>query len=269
VALRLVPSARRPALDLWLRSWHELSRIPLSVQDPGVAETKLAWWRQEIAEAAQGRARHPLTREWLTLVATESPPRPMPWECWQAQIDGLVQLTHQTRWIDDASLQRHALQTTGNACVVAAHLLGVHHGTALDAARQLGQGLRQSHALARLGQDARAGWVMVGIDWLQDHGVRAHQLSRPEKPMPKGWDGLLMSLHQRTRATLESALVAMRALPAEDRRALTPLRYLGHHALDQADAVRAAGEVVLHQRIVLTPLRKAWTAQRVRWSWLR
>ena len=29
------------------------------------------------------------------------------------------------------------------------------------------------------------------------------------------------------------------------------------------------GETVLHQRIVLTPLRKSWIAQQVRWGWLR
>lgn len=271
-ALKLVPAARRPALALWLRTWHEISRIPLSVQDPGVAETKLAWWRQEISEAIQGRARHPLMREWLALapaasVASEA--HPMPWDCWHAHIDGLIQLTHQTRWMDEASLQRHAQQTTGNACVVAAHLLGVHGAEAVEAIRQLGQGLRQSHALARLGQDARAGWVMVGIDWLQTHGVKAHQLSRPERPMPEGWDALLAALHQRTYATLKGALAAMQALPSGERRALKPLLYLAHHALAQADAVRNAGETVLHQRVVLTPLRKAWMAQLVRWSWLR
>ena len=267
LALALVPAPRRPALALWLRWWHEVSRIPLSVQDPGVAETKLGWWRQELAEVAQGRARHPLMREWLALPSQETDT--LPWSWWQQQLDGLTQLTQQTRWMDEASLQRHALQTTGNACAVAAHLLGAHSEAAIAAARTLGQGLRQAHMLARLGQDARAGWVMVGIDWLQAHDVRAHQLSRPETPMPAGWPRLLAALHQRARATLTQAMADVHALPSPDRRALRPLVYLAHVSLALADAVQGSGDTVLHQRILLTPLRKGWMAQQLRWGWLR
>lgn len=267
LALALVPAPRRPALALWLRWWHEVSRIPLSVQDPGVAETKLGWWRQELAEVAQGRARHPLMREWLALPTDDT--AALPWAWWQQQLDGLTQLTQQTRWMDEASLQRHALQTTGNACAVAAHLLGARSEAAIAAARTLGQGLRQAHMLARLGQDARAGWVMVGIDWLQAHDVRAHQLSRPETPMPAGWVQLLAALHQRARDTLGQALAEVHALPSPERRALRPLVYMAHASLALADAVHASGETVLHQRILLTPLRKGWMAQQLRWGWLR
>ena len=266
-ALRLTPAQRRPALDLWLRCWHELSRIPLDVHDPRVAEAKLGWWRQEVAETAQGRARHPLTRAWLALPPSEGVAAS--WPLWQQQLDGLTQLVHQTRWMDDASLQRHMQQTTGAACTVAAHLLGARSDAALAAAKDVGQGLRQAHQLARLGQDARAGWVMVGIDLLQSHDVRAHQLSRPTSPMPSGWPALLATLHQRARATLLQALDAVRALPPTERQALRPLVYLVHTSLALSDAVQAAGETVLHQRIVLTPLRKSWIAQQVRWGWLR
>lgn len=269
-ALRLTPAARRPALHLWVRWWHEVSRIPMDVRDPGVAEAKLGWWRQEIAETAQGRARHPLTQAWLSLPsATREAMGEAHWPWWQQQLDGLLQLVHQTRWMDDASLQQHMQQTTGGACRVAARLLGARSEAAVTAASLLGLGLRQAHQLARLGQDARAGWIMVGIDLLQSHDVRAHQLSRPESPMPAGWPGLLATLHHRARATLLQALDAVRALPPAERQALRPLVYLAHTSLALAEAVHAGGETVLHQRIVLTPLRKSWMAQQVRWGWLR
>ena len=155
------------------------------------------------------------------------------------------------------------------ACAVAAQLLGARSEAAIAAAKGLGQGLRQAHQLARLGQDARAGWVMVGIDLLQSHDVRAHQLSRPPSPMPSGWPALLAALHQRTRGTLQQALDAVHALPRAEQQALRPLVYLAHTSLALSDAVQAAGETVLHQRIALTPLRKSWIAQQVRWGWLR
>ena len=266
-ALRLTPPARRPALGLWLQWWHDISRIPHEVRDPGVAEAKLGWWLQEIAELAQGRARHPLTRGWVALGLGEADGVPM--ACWQQQVEGMMQLVHQTRWMDEAALQRHMLQTTGAAAEGAARLLGVRSEPGLAAARALGQGLRQAHQLARIGQDARAGWVMVGIDWLQRHEVRAHQLSKPERPMPAGWDALMAALHVRARDSLREALAQVNALPSAEANALRPLVYLAHTSLALNDAVRATGDTVLHQRVVLTPLRKGWLAQRARWGWLR
>jgi phytoene synthase len=35
------------------------------------------------------------------------------------------------------------------------------------------------------------------------------------------------------------------------------------------DQIRQAQGRVLHERILLTPLRKGWIAQQARWGWLR
>lgn len=86
--------------------------------------------------------------------------------------------------------------------------------------------------------------------------------------MPEGWTGLRSALHQRATSTLTQALTAIRALPAAERRALKPLVYLAHTSLALVDAVQAAGDTVLHQRILLTPLRKGWMSLLLRWGWL-
>lgn len=267
--LRLVPGDRREAMDTWMRWWHELARIPTTVQDPGVAETKLRWWLQELQDTAEGRPHHPLMKQRVAVqlpVGCEWPAR----AAWQGQVEGLIQLVHQTRWMDEAHFARHAEQTTGRACEGAALLLGASGETAADAARRLGLGLRMAHRLSRLGQDGRAGWVNVGIDVLQAHGVRAHQLTQPDaKAPPEGWASLLSDLQARAAGPLGEALAAIRALPGEQARALRPLVALAHIALQQVQVVGSAGDAVLHQRLLLTPLRKAWIAQRVEWGWLR
>lgn len=268
-ALRLTPAPHRPALACWLNWWHETARIPLDVQDPGVAETKLRWWIAELQSAEQGQPNHPLMRERGTLALPAGSAWPEPAQ-WLGQLEGLVQLVHQNRWMDEAHLARHAQQTTGLACEGAACLLGATSEPARDAARLLGIGLRMGHRLARIGQDARAGWVMVGIDLLQAHDVKAHQLVKPVPGQtPPGWTPLLQDLAQRARQPLTEALAQVRRLPAEQGRALRPLVLLAHLALAQTDAVAAAGDTVLHQRLLLTPWRKAWIAQRVAWGWLR
>lgn len=268
-ALRLTRTAHRPALACWLNWWHETARIPLDVQDPGVAETKLRWWLNELRAADQGQANHPIMRERMRLTLPPDASWPQP-PVWLTQVEGLIQLVHQNRWMDEALLVRHAQQTTGLACEGAARLLGVDAAPALEAARLLGTGLRLSHRLARLGQDARSGWVMVGIDLLQAHDVKAHQLVKPAPGQtPAGWTPLLADLAQRARQPLQEALIQIRHLPKAQARAMRPLVLLAHLALAQVEVVASAGDAVLHQRLLLTPWRKAWIAQRVAWGWLR
>lgn len=268
-ALRLTPSSHRPALACWLNWWHETARIPLDVHDQGVAETKLRWWMSELQSAGNGQPNHPLMRERFALTLPHGSSWPEP-ALWLGQLEGLIQLAHQNRWMDDALFARHAQQTTGRACEGAACLLGADSDAARHAARLLGVGLRMSHRLSRIGQDARTGWVMVGIDLLQTHDVKAHQLVKPMPGQtPPGWAPLLQDLAQRARQPLSEALGQIRQLPAAQARALRPLVLLANLALTQVEVVVAAGDTVLHQRLLLTAWRKAWMAQRTSWGWAR
>jgi phytoene synthase len=256
-------------LACWLNWWHETARIPLDVHDPGVAETKLRWWLHELQATEQGQPNHPLMRERASLTLPAGAHWPET-SLWLSQVEGLIQLVHQNRWMDEALFVQHARQTTGLACEGAARLLGANSEPALEAARLLGTGLRMGHRLARIGQDARAGWVLVGIDLLQAHDVKAHQLVKPVAGQtPPGWTPLLQDLAQRARQPLTEALDRIRQLPVAQARALRPLVLLAHLALAQTEVVASAGDTVLHQRLLLTPWRKAWIAQRVAWGWLR
>lgn len=235
-----------------------------------MAETKLRWWQQAVHEAAQGRMQHPLLKALLADGAVAAPGALPEWPIWQSQLDGLITLIHQTRWLDEASLQRHAQMTTGAACEGAACILGARSEAARSAARQIGLGVRMAHQLARLGQDARAGWVNVAIDVLQQHQVRAHQLSKPDAAhVPEGWSSLLAHLQLQASRALQEGLLQCARLPQTEARALKPLVALAHIHLRQIEAIASQGDKVLHERIVLTPLRKWWISQRVRWGLLK
>ena len=269
-ALRSSPPALRPALQVWLQWWHEVSRIPLEVSDAGVAETKLRWWAQEVRDSLAGQPHHPLMQARAALPPLAEPHVWPELALWTQQIDGLIQLVHQTRWLDDAALQRHNRMSTGAALEGAACILGASSVAARSAACLLGTGLRQSHQVARLGLDARLGWVNVAIEVLQTHDVKAHQLSKPDAAQaPAGWPGLLQHLTDQARASIEQGLAAIEALPAAEYEALLPLRVLAHIHLTQLQEIAGKGDRILHERVLLTPLRKWWIGQRVRWGWLR
>lgn len=268
-ALKCVPAQRRDALRTWWQWWHETSQIPLTVSDPGVADTKLRWWLQELQACAQDTPTHPLTQALHAI--THDPPhttgRAALWPLCSEQIQAQLDLVQHTRWMDPASLDRHRRASTGAACEGAALLLGAAGPEVANAARLLGAGLRMAHQVARLGQDARAGWVHVPIDVLQAHDVRAHQVSKPQLGQaPAGWPGLLAHLITQADQALVVGMDAARALPSPTRQALRPLLVLAFTQRALLAALRPSGELVLHQRLVLTPLRKWWIAQRVRWG---
>lgn len=268
-ALRCAPPAIRPALQVWMQWWHEVSRIPFEVSDAGVAERKLQWWAQEVNAGMSGKAQHPLLQARAALPPLQAPRVWPELALWTQQTEGLIQLVHQTRWLDDAALQRHNRMTTGAAVEGAACILGASSTAARSAACMLGTGLRQSHQVARLGLDARLGWVNVPIDVLQTHDVRAHQLSKPDADQPAaGWPGLLHHLIGQARASIEQGLEAIAALPVAEAQALLPLRVLAHIHLAQLQEIAGKGDRILHERVVLTPLRKWWISQRVRWGWV-
>lgn len=262
--LRVTPEPHRPLLSLWLRWWHETARIPLDIEDIGVAEAKLSWWSGALAEAMQGEAQHPVLHELLARAdGTDELP---PWAWWQDQLAALMAYLQQNRWMDEATLTRHIRDSTAQATAGAAWLLGARSEPELHAARLWGVAIRRHHMLARLGQDARAGWVHVPIDVLQRFDVKAHQLVKPQRAqLPPGWPALLAHLHGEAQAAVLAARQATQLLPRAARLRLRPLAILGAIQAAQGQAVANAGDTVLFERITLTPLRKGWAAQTQAW----
>lgn len=59
-ALLFCPPAQRARFQAWGALLHELREARFELRDPGVAETKQAWWSDELRLFGEGRARHPL-----------------------------------------------------------------------------------------------------------------------------------------------------------------------------------------------------------------
>ncbi len=53
-AFLFLPKDRRAAITAFYAFCREIDDVVDEVQDPGVAQTKLAWWRSEIASAYGG-----------------------------------------------------------------------------------------------------------------------------------------------------------------------------------------------------------------------
>lgn len=63
-----LPADARAAVNVIELTRREITRIPQSVSDRGVAHVKLAWWREEVERIARGEVRHDLARALVPLV---------------------------------------------------------------------------------------------------------------------------------------------------------------------------------------------------------
>lgn len=84
-----LPAAQRPLAGAFGCLVHELSAAAFRVRETQVAASKLAWWRQELADAAFGNPGHPVTQALFACAAArETDPA-----LWPALADGaLLQL---------------------------------------------------------------------------------------------------------------------------------------------------------------------------------
>lgn len=81
-----LPSASRRLASAFGCLIHELSQAALHIREPQVAATKLAWWKQELADAAFGKPAHPITQTLFDCASVrESDPA-----LWPALADGAL-----------------------------------------------------------------------------------------------------------------------------------------------------------------------------------
>jgi phytoene/squalene synthetase len=61
-AFRFLPPPRRAAITAFYAFCREVDDVVDEVHDPGVAGTKLAWWRKEVVSAFNGAPSHPVMK---------------------------------------------------------------------------------------------------------------------------------------------------------------------------------------------------------------
>jgi 15-cis-phytoene synthase len=256
---------RRPTIEAWLHWWHEVSNTPYHVTDPSVAEKKLAWWAKAITLSFEIPPQHPLLKAIAPGSGVLTSP---PIDLWLSQVHAMSDLCAQTRWLDDATLNRHIDGSTGAACQSVACMMGAKEEGSLQIAREMGQGLRRAHILARLGQDSKKGWLHIPIDWLQKHDVKAHALLKPAPtPHPPQLVQLLDAWQTDATERLKQSLSNAAQLPRKDKRALKPLVVLCKLNLQLLGDLKQQQYPMLHQRVSVGPWRKLWTSRKAAWTW--
>jgi len=256
-AFLFLPPPRRAAITAFYAFCREVDDVVDEITDPGVAATKLQWWRSEVAQAYAGTPGHPVMRALMPLAADYG----IEDGHLHAVIDGCQVDLEQTRFLDYPALQRYCHLVAGVVGEVAANIFGRTEAATVHYAHQLGLAMQLTNIIRDIGDDARRGRIYLPMSELQRFEVKAHELLRCEAPWgySERFTALMQFQAERAHAAYDAALAL---LPAADRAAQRPGLMMANIYRTLLREIESQGFQVLHQRTSLTPLRKLWIATR-------
>ena len=247
---------RRAAITAFYAFCREVDDVADDVSDPGVAATKLAWWRSEVASTFAGHPSHPAMQALLPHVeAYGIEPSHL-----LAVIEGCQMDLDQTRYLDFAGLARYCDLVAGVVGEVAANIFGRTLATTVDYAHRLGLAMQLTNIVRDVGDDARRGRIYLPIDELQHFDVKAAEIL--ERRYSDRFTALMRFQAERANRIYDEAFAL---LGDADRAAQKPGVMMANIYRTLLREIEADGFAVLHQRISLTPIRKLWIAMRTNW----
>ena len=262
-AFLFLPPVRRAAITAFYAFCREVDDVVDEVSDPGVAQTKLAWWRREVAQAYAGQPSHPVMLALMPLAGTFG----IEARHLAAVIDGCEMDLEQNRYLDFANLQRYCHLVAGIVGEVAARIFGQTQPQTTDYAHRLGLAFQLTNIVRDVGEDAVRGRIYLPVSELQRFDVKAHELLKrgaapgsDEADFRRRFEALMAFQCQRALQTYDEALAL---LPAADRRSQKPGLMMASIYRTLLQEIAADPLLVLTRRVSLTPLRKFWLAWKV------
>ena len=259
-AFLFLPPERRAAITAFYAFCREIDDVVDEVSDPGVAQSKLDWWRGEVRNAFNGQASHPALQALLPHASAFGIEARQLLQV----IEGCEMDLSQTRYLDFANLQRYCHLVAGVVGEVAAGIFGQTDPRTTDYAHKLGLALQLTNIIRDVGEDAVRGRVYLPIEDLQRFDVKAHELikrgSTSDASFPQRFEALMRFEIERALQTYDEALAL---LPAADRQAQKPGLMMASIYRTLLHEIAREPQLVLTRRVSLTPLRKLWLAWKV------
>ncbi len=259
-AFLFLPPPRRAAITAFYAFCREVDDVVDETQDAGVAATKLAWWRKEVASAFAGQPSHPCMKALMPHTATYD----IRLEHLNAVIEGCEMDLQQTRYLDYPGLARYCHLVAGVVGEVASGIFGRSQPQTIEYAHKLGLAMQLTNIIRDVGDDARRGRIYLPVNELQQFGVKANEILLRSKPWGYSdrFTALMTFQAERAHRLYDEALAL---LPDVDRVAQKPGLMMANIYRALLVEIERENFQVLHQRIALTPLRKLWIAMKTNW----
>ena len=255
-AFLFLPPQRRAAITAFYAFCREVDDVVDEVSDPGVAATKLAWWRKEVATSFGGNPSHPVTKALLPHAASYG----IEAAHLLAVIEGCQMDLEQSRYLDYAGLAHYCHLVAGVVGEVAAGIFGRTEAATTAYAHKLGLAMQLTNIIRDVGDDARRGRIYLPVSELKQFDVKAQEILN--RGYSERFTALMKFQAERAHRLYDEAFAL---LPEADRSAQKPGVMMANIYRTLLREIEADAFQVLHQRTSLTPLRKLWIAMRTNW----
>ena len=255
-AFLFLPPQRRAAITAFYAFCREVDDVVDEVSDPGVAATKLAWWRKEVATSFGGNPSHPVTKALLPHAASYG----IEATHLLGLIEGCQMDLEQSRYLDYAGLAHYCHLVAGVVGEVAAGIFGRTEAATTAYAHKLGLAMQLTNIIRDVGDDARRGRIYLPVSELKQFDVKAQEILN--RGYSDRFTALMKFQAERAHRLYDEAFAL---LPEADRAAQKPGVMMANIYRTLLREIEADAFQVLHQRTSLTPLRKLWIAMRTNW----
>lgn len=256
LSFRVLSSDKRDAMTALYAFCREVDDVVDECTDYQIAQTKLAWWKQEIQRLFHETPQHPVTQA-LRPVITQFG---LQESHFIEIIDGMQMDTQYNRYADFEQLQLYCYRVASVVGLLSAQIFGYHNPQTQGYANDLGMAFQLTNIIRDIGEDARRGRIYLPLDELEAAGVTEDQILRSQ-PSPQ-LQALLMQQIDRAEHYYDKALSQ---LAAEDRKAQSPGLMMAAIYRALLNEIRQDPQLVLTHKIALPPFRKLTLALGAWW----
>ncbi len=154
--LFLEPEARQ-AMTILYAFCREVDDVVDECSDAGVAHTKLAWWRDEIARIFAGAAQHPVGKALQSVIARYD----LPQEQFLEIIDGMEMDLDYNAYRTFKELSLYCYRAAAVVGLMTAEIFGYDDRRTLKYAHDLGMAFQLTNILRDVAEDAQRGRVYI------------------------------------------------------------------------------------------------------------
>jgi 15-cis-phytoene synthase len=252
-----LPDDRRRAITALYAFCREVDDVVDECSDPGIARTKLAWWRQQISQIYGGRPDHPVAVALGEVVG----PYGLEEARLQDIVDGMEMDLEYNAYPDFDALRVYCHRVAGVVGILSAKIFGYTDARTLDYAAELGLAFQLTNIIRDVGEDARRNRIYLPLHEMAQYGVTSDDIAHGRET--ESFRKLMDFQVSRAQRCYDEALAK---LPAADRKAQRPGLVMAAIYRTLLEEIRDDGSHVLTRRTALTPLRKLWIAWK---TWIR
>lgn len=246
-----LPPKQRQAITALYAFCREVDDVVDETLEAEVAQSKLNWWRDEIARLFQHQPQHPVTRALASVIEDFN----LPEEHFLEIIDGMEMDLNYDSYPSFRELSLYCHRVASIVGLMAAEIFGFQDRGTVKYAHSLGMAFQLTNILRDVHEDLQRGRLYIPLDELEQFNVSPEDLQAG-----KSTNNIIALFAFQAQRARDYYRQAFEQLPEQDRYPQRCGLIMAAIYQSTLDEIEQDNYQVLTQRVSLTPLRKLWLA---------